>query len=284
MINTKVMLSNFMFITDPKESEILELPKHARRRMSRNGQIAKLVIDQMLKQNLNIPIMGKDTGVIYASCFGAIDEEEQGTIKYISSNNISPLFLPNILPNMVASNLSIDLNLQGLNYCINTGVTAFLEAIINGIDYIQQGQLDSVIIVGSESCISYNALSFAELYHQNKLSYNTGGGALLLTKDNNMRNKYKINNYKYFFSNDTLAKRSKMLFEKEVNQKINTYGNGYLIGNHPILSSDTYIGCLQSIVNIKQLLRNLDESNMTTGGVFSMLENGSNIYIEFVKQ
>lgn len=284
MDGCEVNINRFKILPQSFDEEFDLLSARHKRRLSKTGQIAQIVAEKIYGNSHDNSIVPERIGVIFATCFGAIDDEIHHISRYQTSGSISPLFLPKIMPNMISSSISIDFNLKSFNYSIYSGQLAFLEAIIEGFDVISDNRSEAVLIIGSESCKSKYSESIAEHYHQKECLHYEGGGGILLTNHNEeSKNKYKIRKYKSFFSEEDFETKMKKLFDEEINITGCTLGSGFIVDNNLHMQEDIYVGCIQSMMNLKELFNEMDKRDASKGIMFSMLSSGLNISIEFFK-
>jgi len=94
-------------------------------------------------------------GCILGVGMGGIPEVERVKDVFNAKGHrrVSPFFIPAIIPNMASGLVSIQLNLQGLNYTIASACASAGHAIGNAATEIMLGRQDVVISGGSESVI-----------------------------------------------------------------------------------------------------------------------------------
>ncbi|KRY86006.1 3-oxoacyl-[acyl-carrier-protein] synthase, mitochondrial [Trichinella pseudospiralis] len=68
-------------------------------------------------------------------------------------NKLSPYFIPRMLTNMTAGQLSISYGLRGPNHCPSTACASGLHAIIDGMALIQRRQAELMLVGGAEAPI-----------------------------------------------------------------------------------------------------------------------------------
>ena len=137
-------------------------PKEARR-MSRFSQLA-LAAAMGAQEDARLDpstIDANRMGVVLGNGIGGIpDTQEQcGIMTTKGGMRVSPFFIPMILPNMAAANMSRLLGLKGFTSTVITACAAGTQAIGDGAEVVRQGKADVVFAGGSEAGITELALS-----------------------------------------------------------------------------------------------------------------------------
>jgi 3-oxoacyl-[acyl-carrier-protein] synthase II len=99
-------------------------------------------------------------GVAIASGIGAINETVEGSAALdVSEKKLSPFFVPKILINMAAGQVSLRHGLKGPNHSVATACAAGAHAIGDAYNFIRLGYADAMLCGGSEACIGSLAVA-----------------------------------------------------------------------------------------------------------------------------
>jgi len=111
-----------------------------------------------------------ESGVTYpAHRIGCILGVGMGGFPFIGENHaqfiqgkrarLNPFFIPSIIPNMAPGLIAMKLGLKGTNYSISSACASSGHAIEAGMNMIRSGQLDAIIVGGSEAIITKFTIS-----------------------------------------------------------------------------------------------------------------------------
>ena len=95
-------------------------------------------------------------GVFVSSGIGGLRTiQEQCEVNYVKGNHrVSPMFIPMVIANMPAGNITIDLGLKGESISIVTACASSTHAIGEAYRTIQYGSEDVILAGGTEGAIS----------------------------------------------------------------------------------------------------------------------------------
>ncbi|MEZ4705300.1 MAG: beta-ketoacyl-ACP synthase II [Bdellovibrionota bacterium] len=97
-----------------------------------------------------------DVGVLIGAGLGGLDEIEHThqTLLEKGPRRISPFFIPKIIANLAAGQVSIETGAKGPNLCITTACTTGTHSIGEAYHIIKRGDAKAMIAGGTESTIS----------------------------------------------------------------------------------------------------------------------------------
>lgn len=95
------------------------------------------------------------TGIVMATAMGGIAEIEATHMQMAASKhkNVSPRFVPKILGNVSAAQVSIAKNIQGPSLTVSTACSSGGDAVLTGAMMIRSGMADVVVVTGGEAAI-----------------------------------------------------------------------------------------------------------------------------------
>jgi 3-oxoacyl-[acyl-carrier-protein] synthase II len=106
---------------------------------------------------------GLDLADVDRARFGVIIGVGIGDINYIEDTanrfterglkGISPFFIPQVIADMAAGQVSISLELKGPNFCTTTACASATHAIGEALDHIRAGRADYALAGGTEAAI-----------------------------------------------------------------------------------------------------------------------------------
>lgn len=111
-------------------------------------------------------IDARRVGVIMGNGIGGLTTIEEQVIKLHDKGpaRVSPLFVPNAIPNMLSGNISIRYGAQGINYVLSTACASATNAIGESFWRIKDGRADVMITGGAEATVNEMGISgFAAL-------------------------------------------------------------------------------------------------------------------------
>jgi 3-oxoacyl-[acyl-carrier-protein] synthase II len=95
-------------------------------------------------------------GVIYGSGIGGMKTFETQTINYVNGGprKISPFFVPMMISDIAAGQISIKYGLKGPNYATTSACATSTHAIADAFVHIQRGSADLILCGGAEAAIT----------------------------------------------------------------------------------------------------------------------------------
>ncbi len=100
-------------------------------------------------------------GVIYGSGIGGIETfYQQSVINHTQGpSRVSPFFIPMLIPDLAAGQISIHFGLRGPNYCIVSACATANNNLIDALLLIKHGMADVIISGGSEAAVNEIGIS-----------------------------------------------------------------------------------------------------------------------------
>jgi 3-oxoacyl-[acyl-carrier-protein] synthase II len=139
------------------------IDKKSLKRMDPFTQYA-IITSEMAVKDSGIDLTNTDLerfGVIYGSGIGGMDTLQNQHWVYFESKNpgrISPFFVPMMISDMAAGQISIRFGLKGPNYATTSACATSSHAIADAFMLIQRGSADLMICGGSEAAITEMAI------------------------------------------------------------------------------------------------------------------------------
>lgn len=101
------------------------------------------------------PELGEKGGVIIGVGMGGLPsiEEQHSKLLERGPSRISPFFIPMVITNLAAGQVSIAYGLKGLNYSVTSACASGAHSIGEAAQYIRSGQYDFMLAGGSESTV-----------------------------------------------------------------------------------------------------------------------------------
>ncbi len=114
---------------------------------------AKMAVE-MAKLELTEDVKEK-TGVIIGVGIGGLPNLEETIIKMNERgpSRISPFFIPSVITNLAAGQVSIALGLRGPNYSVTSACASGVHSIGDAVRYIRDGVADVMLAGGAESTV-----------------------------------------------------------------------------------------------------------------------------------
>ncbi len=124
---------------------------------------AKLTIDDKIADRV---------GVWIGSGIGGMQTYEEQHQKFLDKGyrRVSPFFVPMLIPDMAAGQVSIQLGAKGINSCTVTACASGANSIGDAFKAVQRGDVDYMITGGTEAPLTN--LSFAGFSSMKALSFN----------------------------------------------------------------------------------------------------------------
>ena len=135
------------------------LDKKAARRMDRFCQFATATSEMAMQDSgLNLEKVDMDRfGVIYGSGIGGmktLQEQHFNFFNGLDPHKISPFFIPMMISDIAAGQISIRFGLKGPNYATTSACATASHAISDAFFLIQRGSVDLMMCGGSEAAIT----------------------------------------------------------------------------------------------------------------------------------
>jgi 3-oxoacyl-[acyl-carrier-protein] synthase II len=96
-------------------------------------------------------------GVIWGSGIGGLNTFQEEAKSYFASDGpprLNPFFIPKMIADMAAGQISIKNSLRGPNYVTVSACASATNAIIDSFNIIRLGKADAIVTGGSEACVN----------------------------------------------------------------------------------------------------------------------------------
>ncbi len=133
--------------------------KKSARRLDRFSQFALAASVQAIEDSkINLEKTDRDrAGVVYGSGIGGLETLQNEHWKYFQDKNpgtISPFFVPMMISDLAAGQISIRFGLRGPNYATTSACSTASHAISDAYMIIERGAADVMVCGGSEASIT----------------------------------------------------------------------------------------------------------------------------------
>lgn len=112
--------------------------------------------------NIDLEQIDKDRiGVIWGAGIGGAGSYEEEMAEFAKGNGtprFSPFFIPKMIPNMAAGQISIKFGLRGMSFTTASACASSSHAIIDAINYIRIGKIDMLVTGGSEAPVNMSGI------------------------------------------------------------------------------------------------------------------------------
>lgn len=133
------------------------IPKKDQRRMDRFillgfSAAAQAIAQAKITTSGNVDM--ERVAVYLASGMGGLPGIESQHSDMLQKGRISPFFIPQVIPNMLAGQVSINFGFKGPNFSIASACSSSAHAIGEAVRLIERGDADIAVAGGSEAAIS----------------------------------------------------------------------------------------------------------------------------------
>ncbi|MFD2918827.1 beta-ketoacyl-ACP synthase II [Terrimonas rubra] len=135
------------------------LDKKEARKIDRYTQFSLVASDQaMADAGLNKENINPDRiGVVFASGIGGLITFQQEVTEFAKGDGtprFNPFFIPKMILDIAAGQISMRHNLRGPNYAVTSACASSTNAIIDAVTLLRLGKADIIVTGGSEAVIS----------------------------------------------------------------------------------------------------------------------------------
>lgn len=151
-------------IAEGKWSTSDHFEKGEARRLALFTQYGLVATEEALRDANWFPKLNEEqnyTGVAIGSGIGSFHDTYDNAVNFERSGykKVQPLFIPKILTNMAAGNISIKYGLKGPNHSVSTACATGLHSIGDAYNFIKNGHAKVMVAGGTESTIHPLALA-----------------------------------------------------------------------------------------------------------------------------
>ena len=96
-------------------------------------------------------------GVVWGSGIGGLNTFQEEARNYFASDGpprLNPFFIPKMIADMAAGQISIKHGLRGPNYVTVSACASATNALIDSFNLIRLGKVDAIVSGGSEACVN----------------------------------------------------------------------------------------------------------------------------------
>lgn len=96
-------------------------------------------------------------GVVWGSGIGGLNTFQEEAKNYFASDGpprLNPFFIPKMIADMAAGQISIKHGLRGPNYVTVSACASATNALIDSFNLIRLGKVDAIVTGGSEACVN----------------------------------------------------------------------------------------------------------------------------------
>lgn len=86
-------------------------------------------------------------------------ETQNEILRTRGPGRVSPFFIPSVITNMAAGQISMAYGFKGPNYCVSSACASGGHAISDSVDYIRQGKCEVMIAGGAEAVVTPMAIA-----------------------------------------------------------------------------------------------------------------------------
>ena len=148
------------FACELKDFDVLDhLDRKEARRMDPFAHYALVACEEAVNHSRLLEFDGLDRneiGVIWASGIGGILSFQNEMVQFGQSGRalFNPFFIPKMIPDIAAGQISIKYGFRGPNYATVSACASATNALIDALMYLRLGKADAIIVGGSEMAIT----------------------------------------------------------------------------------------------------------------------------------